>query len=393
MDEPNLLEVGKEADKMLATEKSSAAAMIGMHKSEIDTPALLLDLATMERNLQRMAAFTAAQGINLRPHVKTYKGTPELAHLQLQAGAIGMTCVKLAEAEVLVASGVTDILIANEVVGPKKLQRLAALANQCDIKVAVDNPYNVAALSEAAQANGVTIGVLVELNIGQNRCGVAPFAPALELTRLIAQMPGLNFRGLMGYDGHATMRASEQERGPLSRQAYTLLVETKKLIEEAGFPVEIVSGGGTFTYRYASEVKGITEVQTGTYLLMDSAFQDHGVREFDRALSILTTIVSKASYPGGEGLVIVDAGRKSASPHYGLPEVKFPAQGAAVRSLSDEHGRIMLEGEAQRLQVGDQIELWVRDANGTTSLFDRFYAMRNDHVEAVWHIPNKGINT
>jgi D-serine deaminase-like pyridoxal phosphate-dependent protein len=315
-----------------------------------------------------------------------------LAHIQLQAGAIGMTCVKLSEAEVLVASGVKDILIANEIVGPTKLARLAALAKECNIKVAVDNAENVEALDQVAQANGVVIGVLVELNIGQNRCGVAPFAPALELAQLVVQKNGLNFMGLMGYDGHAT-RVSEQERGPLSRQAYTLLVQTKKYVEDAGIPVEIVSGGGTYTYRYATEIAGVTEIQTGTYLLMDSAFQEHGVREFDRALSILTTIVSKPSYPDANGLVIVDAGRKSVSPHYGLPEVKVPASGATVRSLSDEHGRIVLEGEAGRLQLGDKIELWVRDANGTTSLFDRFYAIRNDRIEAVWRIPNCGVNT
>ena len=382
----------KQTNRVAAAQPSADAA-IGLHKSELDTPALLLDLAVMERNLQRMAEFTAAKGIHLRPHVKTYKATPELAHLQLQAGAIGMTCVKLAEAEALVASGVTDILVANEIVGPKKLQRLATLAKRCDIKVGVDNPENVKALSQAAQANSVVIGVLVELNIGQNRCGVAPYAPALELTKLVAQMPGLKFRGIMGYDGHATTKVSEEARGPLSRQAYTLLVETKKLIEEAGFPVEIVSGGGTFTYRYACEVEGMTEIQTGTYLLMDNAFREHGVREFDRALSVLTTIVSKPDYPNANGLVVVDAGRKSISPQYGLPEVKIPASGATMRSFSDEHGLITLGDEAPPLQVGDQMEIWVRDANATTSQFDRFYAIRNDHVEAVWHIPNLGVNT
>ena len=378
---------------VLATESALETSLIGRHKSEIDTPALLLDLATMEKNITRMAEFTAAHKINLRPHVKTYKATPELAHIQLQAGAIGMTCVKLSEAEVLVASGVKDILIANEIVGPKKLQRLATLAKSCDIKVGVDNADNAEALSQAAQANGVVIGVLVELNIGQNRCGVAPFEPTLELVKLVAQKPGLKFRGLMGYDGHATTKVAEQDRGPISRQAYTLLTQTQQMVEAAGYPVEIMSGGGTFTYRYASEVEGMTEIQTGTYLLMDSAFQDHGVREFDRTLSVLTTILSKASYPSAEGLVIVDAGRKSVSPQYGLPEVKSPSHGAKVHSFSDEHARVILEENADQFQVGDQLELWVRDANGTTSQFDRFYAIRNDHIEAIWHIPNLGVNT
>ncbi len=143
-----------------------------------------------------------------------------------------MTCVKLSEAEVLVASGVTDILIANEIVGPKKLERLATLAKSCDIKVGVDNADNADALSLAAQANDVVIGVLVELNIGQNRCGVAPFAPTLALIQQVAQKPGLKFMGLMGYDGHATTKVAEHDRGPMSRQAYTLLTQTKRWLRQ-----------------------------------------------------------------------------------------------------------------------------------------------------------------
>lgn len=371
---------------------------LGKHKSEIDTPALLLDLDTMERNLQRMAAFTADKGINLRPHVKTYKATPQLAHLQLQAGAIGLTCAKLSEAEVLAASGVTDILIANQIVGPQKIERLAALARRCAIKVAVDSAENIAMLSQIAHANHAVIGVLVEVNIGHNRCGVAPFAPTLELVKLILQKPNLRFMGLMGYDGHCTTKVTEQERGPLSHQANTLLAQTRRYVEEAGIPVEIVSGSGTFTYRYASEVEGITEIQAGTYLLMDTAFRDFGVCEFDCTLSVLATITSKPTYPDatfadGTTLAIIDAGRKSISTAYGLPEVKHPASGVSVRSLSDEHGRIGLEGQGQQLRIGDKIELWVRDANGTINQFDRFYAIRSDHVEAVWPIPLCGVST
>jgi D-serine deaminase-like pyridoxal phosphate-dependent protein len=303
-----------------------------------------------------------------------------------------MTCAKLSDAEVLAASGVMDILIANQIAGAKKIERLIALARACDVKVAVDSVENVEALSQIAHANGVALGVLVEVNIGHNRCGVAPFEPTLTLVNLVLQKPGLRFKGLMGYDGHCTTKVSEAERGPLSRQANTLLADTRRYVEEAGIPVEIVSGSGTFTYRYASEVEGITEIQAGTYLLMDSAFQEFGVREFECTLSVLATIISKPTYPDANGLAIVDTGRKSISPQYGLPEIKSPS-GIKVRALSDENSRIVLSDKAQWLQIGDKIEFQVRDANGTVNLFDRIYAIRNDHVEAVWHIPLCGVST
>lgn len=365
---------------------------LGTRVTDLDTPALLLEAAAMERNLQRMANFFAGRNVRLRPHVKLYRATPELVQLQIEAGAIGMTCAKLSEAEVLAAAGIRDILIANQIVGLTKIGRLVKLAETCNIKVAVDSLENIAALSQAAWAHGVTIEVLVEVNIGHNRCGVAPFEPALALTKSILKMPGLKFMGLMGYDGHCTLKVAESEREALSREANTLLVRVRKYVEDAGIEVEIVSGSGTFTYRFASEVEGLTEIQAGTYLLMDTAFRDHGVREFECALSVLATVISRPSYPGANSLAIVDAGRKSISPQLGLPEVKNP--GAAwVRSLSDEHGRIILEDAARTVGIGDKIELWVRDANGTIDQFDRFYVIREGVVEAVWQIPLCGRNT
>jgi D-serine deaminase-like pyridoxal phosphate-dependent protein len=265
------------------------------------------------------------------------------------------------------------------------------LAKYCNVKVAVDSRENIEALSQAAQAHTVTFGVLVEVNIGHNRCGVAPFEPTLELVRFLLEKPGLKFRGLMGYDGHCTLKVTEEERKVLSFKANSLLANTRKYVEDAGIEVETVSGSGTFTYRFASEIEGITEIQAGTYLLMDTAFRDHGVREFDCALSVLTTVISRPSYPGANGLAIVDAGRKSISSMLGVPEVKKP-NSARVISLSDEHGRVILD-QAEALQVGDKIELWVRDANGTINQFDRFYVIRDERVEAVWQIPLCGRST
>lgn len=370
----------------------SYKSLIGKHKKDIDTPALLLDAGAMEINLKRMSDFFTEVPAALRPHVKLHRATPQLAIRQIQAGAIGCTCAKLSEAEVLAEAGVGEILIANQVTGAVKMERLVKLADICRVLVAVDNPRNVDELSAAAQASGVNIGVLVEVNIGHNRCGVAPFEPALELSRLVDGSPGLAYRGLMGYDGHCTLNTSEAERQDLSLKANRLLVEARKYIEDAGLGVEIASGSGTFTYSYAAQVDGITEIQAGTYLLMDTAFRDHGVREFELTLSVLATVTSIPQYPQAGGLFIMDAGRKSISPMLGNPEVKYP-QDVYVYSLSDEHGRLKVKEGGEMPELGEKIEIWVRDANATISQFDRFYVIRDEVVEDIWEIPLCGINT
>jgi len=372
---------------------------VGLHRQEIDTPALLLDLQAMEHNLQAMAAYfagndTVCTGVKpaLRPHVKLHRATPALAHRQMQAGAIGLTCAKLSEAEALAACGIRDILIANQIVGARKIQRLVNLAAYTDVMVAVDNDDNIRELSTAAQARGVELRVLVEVNIGHNRCGVAPLEPALVLSRVVDEAPGLKYMGLMGYDGHCTFGVTEAQRSVLSKQANSLLADTRRLIEQAGLKVAVVSAGGTFTYRYAAEIEGVTEIQAGTYLLMDTAFREQGLREFECALTVLATVTSRPSWPGAEQLAVIDVGSKGISTLLGTPEVKDPA-GARVIRLSQEHGRVDVEGAARGLRVEDKVELWVRDANGTINLFDRFYAMRGDIVEAIWEIPNLGNRT
>lgn len=366
--------------------------VIGLPKDEIDTPALLIDLDVMEQNLKKMAAYFSTVDASLRPHVKLHRATPVLAHRQLEAGATGVTCAKLSEAEVLAAAGIKDILIANEIAGARKIRRLVNLAAYSDVMVAVDSYENVAELSQAAQAKGVQLRVLVEVNIGHNRCGVAPFEPALALSRAVHEAPNLLYKGLMGYDGHCTFRVEESERAACSRKANALLVETREYIEAAGLPVEIVSAGGTFTYQVAAEMKGVTEVQAGTYLLMDTAFKEKGVRDFECALTVLATVISRPSWAENDDLAVIDLGRKEMDAFLGLPEVKHP-EGATVFSLSQEHGRVRLEGPARALRVGDKIELWVRNANDTINLHDHFYAMRDGVVEAVWEIQARGKGT
>ncbi|MCJ7518170.1 MAG: DSD1 family PLP-dependent enzyme [Anaerolineaceae bacterium] len=362
---------------------------VGLPKNELDTPALLLDMNTVERNIQKMADYAKNAGINLRPHAKIYKATPVFAWLQIQAGAIGITVSKLSEAEILATAGIKDILIANQVVGSRKIQRLINLAGYTHVKEAVDSAENIQDLSSAAQLKGIKLGVVIEVNIGNNRCGVEPFEPTLKLALMIQSLQGLEFKGLMGYDGHLVFLKDLVERDKRSREAYQILVDTSRYLENKGIDVEIVSGGGSCTYQSASCVKGVTELQVGTYIFMDTQFRDNGgLEEFECALSILATIISRPERAGAENLAILDIGRKAIDNTYGFPEVKFPS--GTIFSMPQEHSRLKFNSSDSRLKVGDKVELWVRDANGTVNLYDKIYAIRNERVEAVWDLIGRG---
>ena len=206
---------------------------IGIHKDEIDTPALLIDLDLMESNIAKMADYIRSSSTELRPHTKTHK-TPILAHKQIEAGAIGVTCAKLGEAEVMVAGGIRDILIANEIVPPQKISRLVSLAKHADVMVAVDDPENVENLSMAARSKGANLRVLVEVDVGMKRCGVTPDESALKLAQKVADAKNLTFAGLMGYEGHTVAIPDFEERKRKAEEAMSLLVETKELVENGG---------------------------------------------------------------------------------------------------------------------------------------------------------------
>ena len=294
---------------------SDATEHIGMTRDAIDTPVLLVDLDALEYNIARLAEHFRTAGKNLRPHTKSHK-TPAIAHLQLAAGAQGITCAKVGEAEVMADAGIQDILIANEVVGRRKIERLMALAARCDIMVAVDDPQNLADLHEAAQAYKVCPRVLVEVNIGHNRCGVAPTA-AIQLARTVAQAPHLRFCGLMGYEGHIIDLEDQEARDAGARTCLQRLVDARDAVERAGLDCPICSASGTGDYYVSTSFDGITEVQAGSYALMDAAYAKLGLG-FKNALSVLTTVTSR---PAPEQ-VITDAGLKSLTPEHGFPLVK-----------------------------------------------------------------------
>ena len=356
----------------------------GTHYLELDTPALLLDLDAFEHNLNKMAQFFADKPASLRPHAKTHK-CPEIARRQVQAGAIGITCAKVGEAEVLVEAGIEDILIANQVVGEFKIARLTDLAAHAELMVAVDDPTNVTALSRACQAKGVSLRVLVEVDIGMHRCGTQPGAPALGLAQQVANSPGLRLAGLMGYEGHLVSIVDPEERRTRVLQALVPLQETRDLLEENGLPVEIVSGGGTGTYDVSGTYPPMTEIEAGSYVLMDASYS--AVRpEFETALTILSSVISR---PTPER-VVTDAGMKAISTDHGLP-VPIEIPGASIRRLSEEHGLLELaDPGAVQLRPGDKVRLIPGHCCTSVNLYDHLHVIRDGTLVDIWPIAARG---
>lgn len=356
--------------------------MVQASDRSIDTPALLLDVKALTRNIARMASFAAQAGVSLRPHAKTHK-SPIIAARQLQAGAIGITCQKLGEAEVMAEAGIRGLLIANQIVGEHKIGRLLDLARRTEIMVAVDDPANVAALSAAASQAGVTVGVVVEVDVGMHRCGVGPGEPTLRLARQVVEAPGLKLGGLMGYEGHAVMIEDAADRRQVAAEALRQLVDTAGLLRGQGMAVEIVSSTGTGTFDTGGTFPGVTEMQVGSYATMDGRYLQVGV-PFEPALSILASVISTPQ----PGLAIIDAGIKSISTDFGLPQVIDP-QGAEVKRLSEEHGFVALP-PGTHLRPTDRVRLRPMHGCTTINLHDRYVVLRDGVVEAEWPVAARG---
>jgi D-serine deaminase-like pyridoxal phosphate-dependent protein len=346
----------------------------------LDSPQLLIDLDQLDANLAAMQRFCRERGLALRVHFKSLK-CGGLARYLTERGVDRFLCAKLNEAEVLADVGVRDILIANEIVGPLKLARLARLAKQTNLAVCVDDADNVAALAAAVRAEGATVNVLVEVDVGMKRCGVAPGQPALALARRVVAEPGLQFAGLQGYDGHLQMLPDVEERRAKCLDGLHLLRDTRRLLEAEGIAVSLVTGAGTGTAAFASPEDGLTEVQPGSFLLMDCAY--HAVRpEYGCSLSILATVVSRSP-----GWYVLDAGSKAISKDFGMPTIKGrPAE--RVVKLAEEHTKVECDGEPPR--VGDRREVIPAHCCATMNLHRRCVAVRDDAAEALWAIEASG---
>jgi D-serine deaminase-like pyridoxal phosphate-dependent protein len=343
---------------------------------------LIVDVAALDRNIARMAEFFATGPCRLRPHFKAHK-TPAIARRQLAAGScIGITCATVSEAEV--AAGLCDdLLLANEVVSVEKCARLAALARTVAVTVAIDSISGIDVLASAAAAAGVTIGVLVDVNVGQGRCGVAPGDEAVALARRAAASDRLTLRGVMGYEGHLQPLRDRSERVARTQEAMQGLVTTAERIRAAGLPCDIVSSGGTGTYDISGRIDGVTEIQAGSYALMDTDYSSVGV-PFEQAFTVFGTIVSR---PAADRCV-ADCGHKAMTKDHGLPAVKG-VEGAAVTALNDEHATIALPASCT-LAIGDRIHLIPSHTDPTVNLHDVFYAVDGDRVVDVWPIAARG---
>lgn len=364
------------------------AAMIewqrGQPAQEIDTPALILDIGAAERNIRKMADRFAGRPTRLRPHVKTHK-TPILAHKQLAAGAIGVTCAKLSEAEVMIAAGIPEVLVSSEVVGPAKVARLVALSRHARVITVVDDAAAARAISGAAAAAGLRIPALVDVDVGQGRTGVLPGEPALALAREVAAMPGLALSGVQGYEGHLQHVTRAAERADSCRKAMQALTATAELLRGAGLPVDIVTTGGTGTHAFAGEFPGITEIQPGSYVVMDAHYGTIEGVEFEQSIFLLTTVISKRR----PDIAVVDAGFKSASIDSGMPGVRgFP--GAQFVFAGDEHGHILFDGPRADVHVGDKVELVPSHCDTTINLHDVYWVIRDGRLEDVWPIAARG---
>jgi D-serine deaminase-like pyridoxal phosphate-dependent protein len=358
-----------------------STTLLGQSVSVLETPAALIDLDTVDCNLAAMRAQVGSHDVQIRTHFKSLKCGGLAAYLA-DRGFEKFMAAKLCEAEVLADVGIRDIVIGNEIVGDRKIRRLADLAERCQIGVCVDSPENVADLSEAACRANAPIGVLVEVDVGQGRCGVATTEEAIRLALQVLDHPGLELVGLQGYDGQNQHIFGANERRAGSRAALKRLVEFRRALESAGIAPRVVTSAGTGTCDIAATVPGITEIQPGSYVLMDCHYRKIAP-QFDCALTILTTVISRRR----DEYCVLDAGYKAISKDYDLGVLKDESLGQIV-NMSEEHTKV--DRPAASLRIGANVEVIPSHCCGTVNLHRQCFATRAGNVEAAWPIEASG---
>lgn len=374
-----------------------------MKIQDLDTPALIIDLDKLEFNIRDMADFARQQGVKLRPHLKSHK-IPEIARLQVEKGAVGVTVAKLGEAEVMAQAGIYDLLIANQITSPAKISRLLDLAERVKVGVAVDSLEGAKNLSEAAEARNRQLGVLVEVDSGLRRCGVLPGAEVVELVREIGKLPGLVFEGIFTHAGHAYARENWQQVLEVGRQEGEIMLETARLLTDAGIAPGEISVGSTPTAKISGRIAGITEIRPGNYVFYDAIQVALGVVGPERcALTVLSTVIST---PAADRLVL-DAGSKTLALDKGahgvslvkgfgiiLDEYGLPWSGLTLERLSEEHGVVTITENVQnaknRPQFNTRVSIIPNHACTVINLFDQVYAVRGEVVETVWKVAARG---
>lgn len=366
---------------------SEAPAARGDAVADVDTPALLIDLDALETNIVLVNAHVHAAGVHLRPHAKAHK-CPDIALRQLAAGARGICCQKLAEAEVFADAGIGDILITNEIVGEVKAKHAARLASRIRLALCVDHPLQVQQLANAVRAEGSRLEVLVEVDVGHGRCGVDSPTQALQLAAAITKFgPGLHFAGLHAYHGGAQHQRSSLERAASIERACVRLNAVLELLASHGIPCQTVTGAGTGTYGLEATSGLYTEVQPGSYVLMDT---DYAANEPDQrwpvpkhALFGWCSVISRRP-----SHAVLDGGLKAFATDHGLPSVLI--EGWHVETLSDEHTVIVPDSDAEPLDVGHKVRLLPSHCDPTVNLHDWLVGIRGDTVDALWRVSARG---
>ena len=365
-------------------------AEIGMAADDVDTPALLVDLDAFEHNIALMAKMVASFGVNHRPHAKTHK-SPDVARRQIAAGAVGQCCQKVGEAEILVAGGIQDVLVSNQVVGARKLDRLAALARQARIGVCVDDAGNIEDINTAAKKFGATVEVLVEIDIGAGRCGVMPGTAAVALAEKIDAASNLNFGGLQAYQGRAQHIRGHGERKVAIDKAGAQVKDTVEKLAAAGLACRLVTGAGTGTFQFEAGSGIWNELQAGSYCFMDADYAlnlgetGEFFDTFRQSLYVLATVMSHPT----KDRAVLDAGHKAASIDSGLPRIADLAD-VTYAGASDEHGTLVLGTGAPEIKLGDKLRVIPSHCDPTVNLHDWYVGIRGGVVETLWPVAARG---
>ncbi len=370
---------------------SHTGGVEGVSKQDLPTPSLILDLDALEANVARLAAHAKQAGVDLRPHAKTHK-TPEIARRQMDAGALGICTATIYEAEVMNAAGLRGLLITGELVGPNKMARLVRLTRKArETMSTVDNAWHAEQLSEAAQAGKVTLNVMIDIDPTGRRTGIAPGAGAVELAKTVDRLDGLRLRGVHGYSGASSHVMGFADREEHSIRYMTPVLDSFRAMGKAGLPAEIMSGASTGTYNIDSGLDGMTELQSGSYAVMDIDYRRVGGRSGDRytdfkpALTVLATVMSK-NY---KDIATIDAGLKAfATDRKFGPEPLL--DGVTYSFNGDEHGRLHLENAGSEVKLGDKVELIVPHCDPNVNLYTRMYVCRGDQVREVWKVAARG---
>ena len=352
---------------------------IGRHRKDLITPALVLDVDAVQRNIDRMAARIAELPAGIRPHIKVHK-SPELGRRQMAAGALGLCMATVWEAMVMYEAGIDDLFVVNTIAGPDKMRALAELAREAKIRVAVDDAANADALSKAAVAAGSTLGIMIEVDTGMDRAGVDDGDAALALARHVLGLPNLRFDGLTGYEGHCSLTPERDLRLEKQRAAMALFTGVADRLIAAGIPVPVLSAGGTGTWEWTAAHPRLTEVQAGTYAVMDM-FHGHMSPGFEHSLTVQATVISRP-----HGHAIVDAGNKSMGAGGLSTMVGFPYE--AFR-FDEEHGIFNVPDDTP-LKVGDSVALVPGYSPGTVNWYDAYHVVKDDVVVDIWPVVPRG---